>query len=97
MDNNHEVIGVFWRAFLGFCKLISSGKNGHHFADDTFERIFLNEIIWISNKISLKYITWDIIDKYMSALIQIMGWRRPGDKPLYEPMLIQFSNAYMWH
>ena len=55
MDNNHEVIGVFWRAFLGFCKLISSGKNGHHFADDTFERIFLNEIIWISNKISLKY------------------------------------------
>ena len=23
----------------------------------------------------------------MSALVQIMAWRRPGDKPLYEPML----------
>ena len=25
------------------------------------------------------------------ALIQIMAWRRPGDKPLFEPMMIY------WH
>ena len=31
-------------------------RNGRHFADDTFEPIFLNENIRISNKISLKFV-----------------------------------------
>ena len=31
------------------------------------------------------------------ALVQIKAWRRPGDKPLSEPMLIQFTDAYMQH
>ena len=26
-----------------------------------------------------------------------MAWRRPGDKPLSEPMLTQFTDAYMRH
>ena len=72
------------------------GQNGRHFADDMFKRIFLNENIWILNKISLKYVPWGLIDN-MSALVQIMAWRRPGYKPLFEPMLIQFTNAYMQH
>ena len=38
-------------------------QNGHRFADDTFKRIFLNENVRISIKISLKFvpkgpITW---------------------------------------
>ena len=57
---------------------------------------FLNENIWISNKISLKYVPWGLIDN-MSALVQTMAWHRPGDKPLSEPMLIQFTDAYMQH
>ena len=56
------------------------------FADDIFKRIFLNENIWISNKISLKYAPSGPINN-MSALVQIMTWRRKGDKPLPEPML----------
>ena len=31
-----------------------------------FKRIFLNENIWISNKISLKYVLWVLIDQYVS-------------------------------
>ena len=31
------------------------------------------------------------------ALIQVMAWRRSGDKPLSTPMLTQFTDAYMWH
>ena len=31
------------------------------------------------------------------ALVQIMAWRRPGDKPLSEPMMTQFNDAYMCH
>ena len=32
-----------------------------------------------------------------SALVQVMAWRRMGDKPLSEPILTQFTNAYMRH
>ena len=62
-------------------------QNGWLFADDMFKRIFLNEDICISNKISLKYVPRGLIDN-MSTLVQIMAWRRPGDKPLSEPMMI---------
>ena len=31
------------------------------------------------------------------ALVQVMAWRRIGDKPLPEPMLIQFTDTYMRH
>ena len=31
------------------------------------------------------------------TLVQVMAWRRIGDKPLPEPMLIQFTEAYMRH
>ena len=63
-------------------------QNGHHFADDTFKRIFLNENIRISIKISLKFVPNGPI-KTISALVQIMAWRRPGDKPLSEPMMVR--------
>ena len=26
-----------------------------------------------------------------------MAWRRPGDKPLFEPMLVYFPDAYVHH
>ena len=72
------------------------GQNGRHFADDIVKRIFLNENIWISNKISLKYVPWGEIDN-MAALVQIMAWRRPGTKPLSESMMNKFTDAYMRH
>ena len=31
------------------------------------------------------------------ALVQVMAWRRKGDKPLPEPMMAQFTDAYMQH
>ena len=72
------------------------GQNGCHFADVMFKRIFLNENIRISNKISLKCDLWGLIDN-MSALVKIIAWCRPGNKPLSEPMLTQFTEAYMGH
>ena len=33
----------------------------------------------------------------VSALVQIMAWHQEGDKPLYEPMMVQFTDAYMLH
>ena len=61
-------------------------QNGRHFADDTFKRIFLNENVRISIKISLTFVPEGPINN-ISALVQIMAWRRPGDKPLSEPMM----------
>ena len=62
-------------------------QNGRHFTDDIFKRIFLNENVWILIKISLKFVSEGPINK-ISALVQIMAWCRPGDKPLSEPMMI---------
>ena len=31
------------------------------------------------------------------AMVYIMAWCRIGDKPLSEPMLTVFTDAYMWH
>ena len=62
-------------------------QNGRRFADDTFKRIFLKENVRISNKISLKFVPKSPIDN-IPALFQITAWRRPGDKPLCEPMMV---------
>ena len=62
-------------------------QDGHHFADDTFKRIFFNETFRILIKISLKFVTKGPINN-IPALVHIMVWRRPGDKPLSEPMMV---------
>ena len=61
-------------------------QNGRHFADDVFKCIFLNENVWISFKISLKFVKGLINN--IPSLVQIMAWRRPGDKPLSEPVMV---------
>ena len=80
-----------------FNRLTSSrpGQNGCHFVDDDFWciLILLNEIVCILFKIWLKFVPKGPIDNKW-ALVQIMAWSRIGDKPLPEPMLIQFTDAY---
>ena len=71
------------------------GQNGCHFAD-IFNRIFINEKFCILIQISLKFIRKGPIDHNL-ALVQVMAWCQTGDKPLPEPMLIQFADAYMWY
>ena len=51
------------------------GQNGRRFADDTFRRMFLNENVRISIKISLKFVPKGPINN-IPALIEIMAWRR---------------------
>ena len=63
-------------------------------ADDIFKHIFLNENARISSQISLKFVRYCPIDN-KSALVQVMAWRRAGDRPLSEAMMTQFTDAYM--
>ena len=44
---------------------------------------FFNENVWIPIKILLKFVPKGPINT-IPALVQIMAWRRPGDKPLPE-------------
>ena len=62
-------------------------QNGRRFTENVFKRMFLNENVWISLKISLQFVSKGPINN-IPALVQIMAWRRPGDKPLSEPMVV---------
>ena len=61
--------------------------NGCPFPDHIFKCIFLNENVWISIKISLKFVPKGPISD-IPALVQLMAWYRPGNKPLSEPMMV---------
>ena len=56
-------------------------------ADDIFKCIFSNENDRIPIQISLKLVAKIPIDNKL-ALVQVTAWRRTGDKPLSEPMMI---------
>ena len=55
--------------------------------------IFTNEKFNVLTWISFKFIPKvPIYNK--SAFVQVMAWRRTGDKPLSEPLLTHFIDAY---
>ena len=68
------------------------GQNGHHIANDIFKLIF----IYKEFQISLEFAHKGPIDNW-SVLVQVMAWRRTGDKPLPEPMMTQSNDVYMHH
>ena len=61
-------------------------QNGRHFSGDILTWIFSNA--WISIKIPLKLAPWGQIYN-ITALFFVNGLRRPGDKPLSEPMMVR--------
>ena len=89
-----RVFQSFWQP--GHLLTHHPGQDGHHFTEDIFKYIFMNEKFCILIKISLRFVPKSPIDNN-PALVQVMTWRRPGDKPLSEPMLTQFTDAYTRH
>ena len=77
-----------WRMLLSLTLLedkdpfitLKPRQNGRHFADDIFKCILVNENVSIPIKISLKFIPKGP-NNNIPTLVQIMVWRRPGDKP----------------
>ena len=66
------------------------------FAGDIMECIFMNETFCIYIRISLKFVPKVPIDNE-AALVEVMAWHQTDMKPLPEPMLTQFTDAYMRH
>ena len=61
---------------------------GRHFVEDAFKRIFSNENVRISIKISLKFIPKSPVNN-IPALVQIRASRQTGDRPLSKPMMVR--------
>ena len=62
--------------------------NGRHFPENTFKLIFLYQNGCILIRISFKFVPTCPIE-YNPTLVLIMAWRRPGDKPLSEPLIVR--------
>ena len=85
--NNHIACMWRWCYYTNFFNTLRPRQNGRHFADDILKCIFSNQNVWIPIEISLKFVPKGPIDT-IPALVQIMTWRRPGDKPLSDPMMV---------
>ena len=71
-------------------------QNGRRFADDIVKCIFIYESVWISLQISLQFVPMDRINNIL-AFVQIIAWRRPGVKPLSEPMMVRLlTHIYIY-
>ena len=105
ISENKRYINVFINAFVNDNALkieINNNNNtlkvntlrprqdGRPFTDDTFKLIYLNENFRISIKSSVKFVPKGLINN-IPALVLIMAWRRPDDKPLSEPMMVRSS------
>ena len=69
-----------WTKWLPFCR--------QHFLCN-----FMNERFGIFIHISLTFVPKNLVYN-RSALVQVMAWHWTGDKPISEPMLTQFTDAY---
>ena len=92
MNNTISVMISLTLSFEDICSgilnILRPKQNGSHFADDVFKCIFLNENVWISLKISLKFVPKGPINN-IPSLVQIMAWHRTGNKPLSEPVMVR--------
>ena len=90
----HDMLAQFWpiiaclqgKGRTSFNTLMPR-QNGRHFADAIFKCIFMNENVSIAIEMSLKFLPKGRINN-IPTLVQIMAWRRQGDKPLSEPVVV---------
>ena len=68
-------------------------QNGRHFPDDILKCMFLDENLWISLRIPLKFLPKVRIDNTL-ALVQIMAWRRPGDNHYLNQWWFNYWHIY---
>ena len=76
------------QTYMTWFNALRSRQNGRDFSDDIFNSMFLNQKVWISIKVSMKFaLKCTCTNKPL--LVHIKVWRRTGNKPLSEPMMDQ--------
>ena len=91
-----ESMAIYASPSLNILTHLPLDKMAAILADDIFKCIFLNENDKIPIQFSLKLVPRSAIDN-KSALVWVIAWRQTGDKPLPEPMMTQYNDAYMRH
>ena len=84
----HQDVVALWMRMNFALNTLRPRQDGRHFPEHILRCIFLNENISVSINISLKFVPKGRINNN-PALVQIMAWRRSGDKPLPEPMVVR--------
>ena len=76
------------------CSIVMASELLTHWGRDKIDAIsqtiFSNAFSWmkmLEYRLKLKFVPKGLINN-IPALVQIMAWRRPGDKPLSEPMMV---------
>ena len=87
IQRNGKVVRVTVLVITGDVNTLRPRQDDRHFADDIFKNVFLNENVLIWLQISLKFVPKVRINN-IPELVQVMAWRRSGDKPLSEPMMV---------
>ena len=81
-----HILRLWW--FTQSVHLIHRGRDKiADISQTTFSKAFSWMMLGISLKSSLKFLTKVPINN-ITTLIQVMAWRRLGDKPLSEPMMV---------
>ena len=70
-----------------YLNILRPRQNFRHLTDEYLNCISFNENVSVSIKISLKFVPKDRINNIL-ALVKMMTWHRPGDKPLSEPIMV---------
>ena len=86
ISTKYHWLTLLWKTLLLSFNTLKPRQNGCHFSEDIFECIILNENVWISTRISLKFVPKSPIDN-IPALVQIRAWHWQDDKPLSESMM----------
>ena len=78
---------IIMRCNYSFPNSLRPRQNRRHFPDDILKCIILKDNVWISLEISLKFVAAVRINN-IPALVRTVAWCRPGDKPLFEPVMV---------
>ena len=85
--NDHKSNALWkWQHILTYSDTLMLRQNGRHFPDNILKCIFLNDNVWISINLSLKFVPKGQINN-IPAPVPIMAWCLPGDKPLSKPIM----------
>ena len=95
LDSVQQVVQAHNKAQHYWCFLMILSPFVYHWGWDKMaaisQTIFSNALSWMKmydfDWISLRFVRKGPINN-IPALVQIMIWRRPGDKPLSEPMMV---------
>ena len=85
---------VMWRRKEHLISHIEAETRWSSFRRRHFQVHFVEWNAWISITISLKFVPKGAINN-IPSLVQIKAWRRPGDKPLSEPMMVRLP-THIW-